>query len=231
MSILSRFACYAVVTIAAAGALGFGNTALAQNYFDNAADKDTWCQMYANQAIADIQTNIQNGCGNSGPAWGNTWPGHYDWCMQQPDTIQATQETIARDNATHRCEQCAMYALMRQKMLRNTTTAVAIKTAPHRWPHRQVPTTTNSWIVCLHDHGMGPWSDGLVQRFMADNDQALQQCRATHPSMVEQALKLAAAEKNKHQHALIAAHARSIDPNHNDFSNAAPTEFGDPTAT
>jgi hypothetical protein len=60
-------------------------------------DRDSYCRLYANQAVKDYEDNIKFGCNYKGPEWQSIWGAHYGWCMR----LRSDVLTSATDEQKH----------------------------------------------------------------------------------------------------------------------------------
>ncbi len=60
------------------------------------------CKNYAATAVQQSNSNVNWGCGYSGPAWGSNYQVHYGWCVKAPAQI-ADAETAKRKSMLEQC--------------------------------------------------------------------------------------------------------------------------------
>jgi len=76
--------------------------ALAIN-FNNPPEKRAYCQVYAQQAQADVHAGELKGCSFTGASWSRDFDSQYNWCMAQNDMAATTQLATTRSNAIQQC--------------------------------------------------------------------------------------------------------------------------------
>lgn len=87
---------------AAAAVIAFALPAAAFD-FNNPTDKRAYCQMYAKQALNDVQSSQNRGCSYSGIAWSIDFNEQFGWCMSQSDIGTTTQQNLTRSTAVEQC--------------------------------------------------------------------------------------------------------------------------------
>ena len=105
MSFISSLKNIAVVGSLAATVATFSLPAQATG-FKTHQDHVNYCTDYATLAQYAVNDNKYYKCGNTGPAWGDTYSGHFNWCMGQGDFIQTGRETKKRRIAITQCHMC-----------------------------------------------------------------------------------------------------------------------------
>jgi hypothetical protein len=71
--------------------------------FNKPNDKRVYCQVYATQALSDVQSAKARGCGLSGASWSGEYNDHFNWCMSQGDMAATMQENVSRSTAAQQC--------------------------------------------------------------------------------------------------------------------------------
>jgi hypothetical protein len=173
MSCFSQISKSAVLRLAIVGTMGcIGQPAFAWGDWNNLADRDILCQWYADDAQADVHTNIENGCGYSGPAWGDTRDGHYTWCMQEPDRAWVEKEDTERHERAHKCDLCGTFARDAVNVYNDFKARGCLPS------DIQTATTVNpDYGVQLNSClGMGGWPESFIWDQMATNKRAADQC-------------------------------------------------------
>jgi hypothetical protein len=90
--------------LAAAAAVVVASATSASAFdFSNPTDKRAYCQVYARQALNDVQSSETRGCGFTGVAWSNDFNEQFNWCMSQSDVGTTTQENVTRSTAVEQC--------------------------------------------------------------------------------------------------------------------------------
>jgi hypothetical protein len=75
----------------------------------NCSHTEGGCRQYANNALADAQTNNAFGCGFGGPRYTSTEQGHLSWCIgAQQDSVDG--ESVGRLRDMDLCRTCNEYA-------------------------------------------------------------------------------------------------------------------------
>jgi hypothetical protein len=93
----------AALLAAAAAAVVASATSASAFDFSNPSDKRAYCQVYARQALNDVQSSQTRRCGFTGIAWSNDFNEQFSWCMSQSDVGATTQENVTRSTAVEQC--------------------------------------------------------------------------------------------------------------------------------
>ncbi len=67
------------------------------------ANKEQRCRRYAETAVSQQAENLRRGCRLRGNRWSDDFRGHYEWCLQVPQS-QADSEARERDKSLKKCQ-------------------------------------------------------------------------------------------------------------------------------
>lgn len=124
-----------------------------------------YCNKYATTAMYAVNESNAKKCGHTGPRWGNSYTGHFNWCMNEPNRVQTGRETRWRREAITQCNMCDKLRSSDQAFQREYDNNRCESVLPQS--KRGVDGYTNSHFnACTR---------GLVTQTMVDNIKSAQQ--------------------------------------------------------
>jgi hypothetical protein len=61
------------------------------------------CQVYAQVAVREAQTNLERGCGFSGRRWLTDYDAHYKWCLGAPPALVVSEQRARQLDLSSKC--------------------------------------------------------------------------------------------------------------------------------